>query len=159
MHRLHLNPLVVAATVVCLSLSVALGIAAPATADSVYHSQHIALMPAGDAPLATGFVENIHVNGPRVFAHERYVLVGAAPATEYQATIQIYGDPAAAVWLGAMATVKFATNDVGNGVGRFTLPPSGVPEAFHGLTLHLVWELASGGVVAYKTAISPVVLD
>jgi hypothetical protein len=159
MHRPFIRLLVVGAVAVCLSLSFALCAAAPAAADSVYHSQHIALMPVGEAPLATGFIENIHVNGPQVFAHERYVLVGATPRTEYGVTIQIYGDAAATMWLAAMPTVAFTTNGVGNGVGHYTLPLSGVPEAFHGLTIYLVWELATGGAVAYQTPVSEVVLD
>lgn len=150
---------VVLVTAVCLSLSIALALAGPAAADSVYPSQHIALMPVGEQPLAMGFIENIHTNGPQVFAQERYVLVGASPKTEYAVTIQIYGDPAAKVWMGAMPTIAFSTNGVGNGVGRFTLPPSGVPEAFHGLTIYLVWQLATGGTVAYETQASKVVLD
>ena len=133
--------------------------AIPALADGVYHSQHIALVPVGDSPLRSGFVENIHTNGPQIFALERYVLLGAAPSTEYQVTIQIYGDPDATASLGAMPTIAFRTNGVGNGVGRFTLPLSGVPEAFHGLTIYLVWELTTSGAVAYKTPVSKVVLD
>jgi hypothetical protein len=150
---------VVGTLAVCLLAAMSMAAAAPALADSVYPSQHIALMPVGGAPLRTGFVENIHTNGPRIFALERYVLVGARPRTEYQVTIQIYGDPGATMSLGALPTVAFMTNGVGNGVGRFTLPLSGVDEALHGLTLYLVWELTGGGVVAYQTAISPVVLD
>lgn len=133
--------------------------AGPALADSVYPSQHIPLSPAAGAPLAMGFVENIHVNGPRIFALERYVLVGAAPSTEYQVTIKIYGDPDATMPAGALPTVAFSTNGVGNGVGRFTLPLSGVDEALHGQTLYLVWELSAGGAVAYHTPVSMVVLD
>ena len=159
MRHVSRRSVVVLAAVVCLGISALLATATPAAADSVYPSQHIALIPAGSAPLAMGFVENIHTNGHRIFAHERYVLVGAAPGTEYQATIQIYGDSEATIWLGAMPTIAFSTNGVGNGVGRFTLPLSGVPAAFHGLTLHLVWELSTGGSVAYATAVSPVVLD
>jgi hypothetical protein len=147
------------AGVLLLCLTAAMATAAPALADSVYPSQHIPLAATGGAPLTTGFVENIHANGPQVFAQERYVLVGAAPTTEYQATIQIYGDPGATVWLAAMPTVAFTTNGAGNGVGRFTLAPSGVPEAFHGMTLYLVWQLATGGAVAYETPVSLVVLD
>ena len=115
----------VGALALCLLAAVSMAAAAPALADSVYPSQHIALTPVGGAPLAMGFVENIHANGPRVFALERYVLVGAAPSTEYQVTIQIYGDPGATVSLGALPTIAFKTNGVGNGVGRFTLPFSG----------------------------------
>jgi hypothetical protein len=153
------RPVVILAMMMCLSLSVLLAAAAPSAADSVYPSQHIALMPVDGAPLASGFIQNIHANGPQVFAQERYVLVGAAPDTQYQATIQIYGDPGATVWMAAMPTVAFTTNGAGNGVGRFTLAPSGVPEAFHGMTLYLVWELTTGGAVAYQTPLSPVVLD
>ena len=150
---------VVLATALCLALVVVLAAAGPAAADSVYHSQHIALMPVGEAPLAKGFVENIHVNGTQVFAHERYVLVGADPRTEYQATIQIYADPGGTMWIMAMSTVAFTTNGVGNGIGRYTLPLSGVPAAFHGLTVYLVWELTTDDAVAYHTAVSEVVLD
>jgi hypothetical protein len=48
---------VVAAAVLSVGLTVP-----PALADAVYHSSHIALLPTGDTPLRSGFVENIHVN-------------------------------------------------------------------------------------------------
>ena len=149
----------VGALAVCLLAAMSMAAAAPAMADSVYPSQHIALMPVGGAPLGTGFVENIHTNGSRVFALERYVLVGAQPRTEYQVTIKIYGDAGATVPLGAMPTVKFATNGVGNGVGHFTLLLADVPGAFHGMTIYLVWEFTAGSALVYKTPVSMVVLD
>jgi hypothetical protein len=52
-----------------------------AAGDAVYHSHHVALHPVGGAPLRSGFVENIHPNGPQVYAHEVYVLNGAQPDT------------------------------------------------------------------------------
>ena len=55
------------------------------------------LQPVGGAePLRSGFVENIHTNEPTIYAHEIYVLHGAAPAS-YQVTLNIFvGDPACA---------------------------------------------------------------
>src|SRR4029453_3553390 len=49
---------------------------APADCDSNYPPAHIALAPVGSAPLTSGFVENIHANGPNVYAHEIYQLNG-----------------------------------------------------------------------------------
>src|SRR4029453_16622075 len=66
-------------TLLCL---IAMLVALPVTtanADAVYPSQHIPLHPIGTAPLRTGFVENIHANGPNVYAHEGYAVAGAAP--------------------------------------------------------------------------------
>ena len=40
---------------------------------------------------AFGFVENIHPNGPQVYAHEQYHLQHAVPRTEYTVTLHIYG--------------------------------------------------------------------
>jgi hypothetical protein len=31
-------------------------------ADAVYHTQHLAFLPVDDAPLRSGFVQNIHAN-------------------------------------------------------------------------------------------------
>jgi hypothetical protein len=151
--------LVAGAFLICLMAAMAVAAATPALADRAYPSQHIPLASVDGEQIDTEFVENIHVNGPQIFALERYVLVGASPTTEYQVTIKIYGDPGATMSLGALPTVAFGTNAVGNGVGRFTLPLSGVDQGLHGLTLHLVWELSVGGAVAYHSPISMVVLD
>ena len=57
-----------------------------AAADSVYHTEHLALRPVGDAPLRSGFVNNIKAQGPMVYAHEVYVLNGALPNETYTVT-------------------------------------------------------------------------
>src|SRR5215217_813369 len=53
---------------VALGLSVLLVLATgpSAGADAMLHSQHTPLHPVTGAPLANGFVENIHANGPNV---------------------------------------------------------------------------------------------
>jgi hypothetical protein len=78
-----MRPLLTAATVAAVAASTLLATGltgASAWGDAVYRSRHIALRPVGSAPLRSGFVENIHANGPTVYAMERYALVGAAPA-------------------------------------------------------------------------------
>ena len=134
--------------------------AAPASADAVYHSEHVALAPLGDAPLRVGFVENIHANGPVVFALERYVLVGAAPSTTYGVELHLWvGDPTCAgTPMAILPTVSFTTNVVGNGVGKVALPPSAA-DGLHGATLGIVWVLSTGETPAYASPCVDVVLD
>ena len=64
-------------------LACATSLAPVASADRVYHSQHLVLTPVGSAPLRSGFVENIKAEGPMVYAHELFVLTGASPFTTY----------------------------------------------------------------------------
>jgi hypothetical protein len=90
----------------------AVAVAAPlAAADAVYHSKHIALNPIGGAPLRSGFVENIHADGPQVYAHELYVLNGAEPDTAYQVTLLLYPFDASCVSdVVPIPTASFQTN-------------------------------------------------
>ena len=151
------SPLTVAA--VAASTLLATGLTGtPAWGDAVYHSQHIALQPVGSAPLRSGFVENIHTNGPTVYAMERYALVGAAPGT-YAVTLHLFADTSCTKGIGAIPSIKFATNAVGNGVGQLRLPPSAIPAAFHGATIGIIWVLAGDTAASYDTACSTVVLD
>lgn len=143
--------------VVALSMWVSAG---PALADAVYHSEHIALTPVGGAPLRVGFVQNIHANGPIVFASERYVLVGATPDATYDVALHLWiGDPACAgAPMAVLPTVSFGTNVAGNGVGKVALPPSAA-DGLHGATLGIVWVISTGGVPAYTSGCTEVVLD
>ena len=132
--------------------------ATPAQADAVYHSQHVALHAVGSAPLRSGFVENIHANGPTVYAMERYALVGAVPGS-YTVTLHLFADTSCRTVIGPFPSITFATNRVGNGVGHLRLPPSAIPAGFHGATIGVVWELAGSTGATYVTGCSTVVLD
>ena len=131
-----------------------------ARADQVYHSQHIALQAVGHEPLRSGFVENIHANGPTIFAHEIYVLNGAGPATTYQVTLNIFvGDPACAGSAGAViTTASIITNAAGNGRADAVFAPSDAAALRHA-THGVIWTLSDGSVVKYRTGCQAVTLD
>ena len=127
-------------------------LAAPALADRVYHSQHIVLM--SDTGATVGFVENIHANGPTIYAQERYVLVGAEPGT-YTVTLTISSallpDPL------VLTSAFFMTNARGNGVGKVTFSPADA-DGLRGLTVQIVWTVSSASAT-YHTSPQTVVLD
>ena len=137
-----------------------------ARADQVYHSQHIALKPVGTEPLKSGFVENIHVNGPTIYAHEIYVLNGAAAATTYQVTLNVFvDDPGCAGSAGVvLPTAPITTNAAGNGRADTVFTPSdadGLRHATHGV----IWTVSVDPVgpvppvVKYTTACQAITLD
>src|SRR5919197_807672 len=64
-----------------------------AAGDAVYHSQHLVLHPVGAAPLHSAFVENIHVNGPNIYAHEDEV---RGAALQYVRKISGFSKPSLA---------------------------------------------------------------
>jgi hypothetical protein len=126
--------------------------------DQVYPSQHIPLHPVGTAPLRTGFVENIHANGPNVYAHEVYVVVGASPMT-YDVTIAVYvQDPACSTTPLQIVTATLTTNAEGSGRADVFFSPEdadGLRGASHGA----IWSLSVSGAPLYETDCSTIVLD
>jgi hypothetical protein len=153
MHRVLV---VVAAAMLSVGLTVA-----PALADAVYHSSQIELLPTGATPLRSGFVENIHVNGPNVFAREIYVLNGAQPETTYQVTLQIFaldptctGDPAAVV-----PTATITTNAAGNGRGEAVFRPADVPAVLRNATHGIIWTVSDASGVVFSSGCELVTLD
>jgi hypothetical protein len=141
----------------CCAL-VALG-APDALGDAAYHSGHVALRPAGAAPLRSGFVENIHPNGPQYFAHERYVLNGAIPDASLQATLHIYGTSDCTGGFFPFPTVVVHTNREGNGEANEDLPLSVVPPQNHNLTLWITWNLGDSNAPTYVSDCTPVTND
>ncbi len=146
-------------TLLCL---IAIFVALPvriAGADAVYPSQHILLHPVGTAPLRTGFVENIHANGPNVYAHEVYVVVGASPMTSYDVTIAVYvQDPACSTTPLQIVTATLTTDAGGSGRADVFFSPEdadGLRGASHGA----IWSLAVSGAPVYQTDCSTIVLD
>jgi hypothetical protein len=136
-----------------------LALAPSALADAVYHSSHISLTPVGSAPLRSGFVENIHANGPNIFAHEQYVLNGALPNTTYTVTIHVGStscDPSAALF--SLDTATFTTNRAGNASTFHVFTPSDVG-ALANSTIHAFWTVSTGGSVGYRTSCQTITLD
>jgi hypothetical protein len=133
--------------------------AASARADGLYHSQHIALSPIGDAPLRSGYVENIHVNGPNVYAHEQYVVNGAEPNSTYQVVLLVF--PLDTTCSGSPVTIPTAsitTNAAGNGNAYHVFTPADA-EGLHGLTVGGKWILMNGNTAEYTTSCATIHLD
>lgn len=134
-------------------------LAPAASADRSYHSQHIALQPVGDSPLRSGFVQNIHANGPNVYGHEIYHLNRAMPNTTYQVTLLLYPfDPTCSTTPAPVPTTQLRTNPGGNGTADFVFIPSDVPAEIRNATHGIRWTVTSADT-AYETACSAVTLD
>lgn len=144
--------LVVAAT--------ALVSAQSAAADAVYHSEHMRLSPVGGAPLRSGFVQNIHPNGPNVYARERYVLNGALPHQQYEVRllVHLFDETCSNVPV-LFAATGLGTNGAGNGTAQLVIRPEDVPPAVRNATHGVRWEVWRGATLAYKTACTSVTLD
>jgi hypothetical protein len=130
-------------------------------ADQTFHTQHIALTPVGSAPLRTGFVVDIHANGPEINSLERYVLNGAAPEATYQVQLLVYRNSiCTGPQLGVVKTASLVTNGSGNAEGSWTFVPSDISPSLHGTTIGIVWEVLSGRQrVAYQTSCIAVAVD
>jgi hypothetical protein len=146
------SPALVASVVACL-------LAAPAGADSTYHTAHIALAPIAGAQLKSGFVENIHADGPNIYAHEVYQLNGAEPNTAYQIVLSIWtantscsGEPL------QLPTTKVVTNAVGNGLADVFFTPEDA-DGLRGLTVSAIWTLWNGTTATYGSDCEVITLD
>jgi hypothetical protein len=136
------------------------GAASTVTADSVYHTERIALEAIDDAPLRSGSVVNIHANGPNVYALERYLLNGALPNHHYVITLNVHVfDPDCATDAVPFFSLPISTNAAGNG---HTKAPTIPPEAVAGLAgehgVNWIVEDEQGTAV-YETGCVDVVLD
>ena len=130
-----------------------------ASADRVYHSQHLVLTPVGGAPLRSGFVENIKAEGPAVYAHELFVLNGASPFTTYTVVRNFfYLAPDCSGDAFAEEVTDLRTNAAGNARSDFVVRPAAV-EGFEGLSGVYFAVTDQTGSVLYRTACSAVTLD
>ena len=127
-----------------------------ATADQAFHTSHAALLPVGSASLRSGFVNDVHTNGVRIYAQERYQLNGAGPDTTYTVALEIaFTDPTCSVADLIIPTTTFTTNASGNGEAGFTFFFPGPAPA----DLFIKWVISAGGVPQYETGCVPVTLD
>ena len=133
--------------------------AVSARADGVYHSQHVALSPIGGAPLRSGFVENIHADGPNVYAHEQYVVNGAEPDTTYQVVLMIFPlDTTCSSNPITIPTAVITTNAAGNGSADQVFTPTDA-DGLRGLTVGGMWFLMTGNTTKYSTSCGTIHLD
>jgi hypothetical protein len=154
MRQLALAAVVAALTMVALVPA--------ARADQVFHSERIPLIPVNGAPLQSGFVVDIHTNGPIIYALERYQLNGAMPNTTYQVVSQIYVDPTCtANFLGAIPDATLQTNAAGDGEAKnVPISPAQIDQfGLHNTTLGINWQVLLNGAVVYQTGCIPVRLD
>jgi hypothetical protein len=144
-----------------LATSVVAGsLVAPAAADSTYHTAHVALAPIAGAPLASGFVQNIHADGPNVYAHEIYQLNGAERNSSYQVVLSIWtgdtscsGEPTL-----VLPTAEVVTNGAGNGLADIVFTPDDA-DGLRGLTVSAMWSLWNGTTPTYGTECEIITLD
>jgi hypothetical protein len=130
-----------------------------AAADRVYHSEHLRFAPVGGAPLRSGFVENIKAEGPRIYAHEIFVLNGARARTAYTVTRDFFFlDPECDGQLVFHENVAILrTNASGNARGDVVVEPGQV-EGFQGVH-GVMWTVRDGATVVYQTRCTIVTLD
>jgi hypothetical protein len=146
-----------------IAVAAALGaVAVPlAAADAVYHSERLALTPVGAAPLRSGFVLNIKANGPNVYAHELFVLNGAAPNAKFAVKRDFYignsgckGAPSFSSPVG-----QLETNTAGNAEADLLVTPDEIPDFLRDETHGVRWRVEHAGTTVYRTACTAVTLD
>ena len=113
--------------------------------------------------LRSGFVEDIHVNGPNIYAKEIYVLNGAKPGTAYQVSLHIYAHDTTCKAVSTddlqATTATITTNAVGDGKAQAVFQPSGVPPALRNGTRGVIWTVSDSSGVAFNTSCTAVALD
>lgn len=137
-------------------------LAGPASADRTFHTERYELVSTAGAPLRSGSVIDIHAEGPRIYAQERYHLSGALPSTTYQVVLNIFGatNCDAASFVAALPTATLTTNRAGNANGSVTFAPADAAAlAAVQDEYGLVWQVIAGGQVAYTTGCQVVALD
>lgn len=136
------------------------GAASTVTADRAYHTERVALQAIGDAPIRSGSVVNIHANGPKVYALERYLLNGALANHDYEITLNVhFFDPSCEADAVEFFRLPISTNAAGNGHTKApTIPPEAVAgfAGDHGVNW-IVYD--NEGTAVYETGCEDVVLD
>ncbi len=141
---------------------VILMVATPAAADQAHHTTRSAFHAVDGAPLRSGFIANIHANGPNVFAHEVYALNGAMPDTTFQVVAHVYiddlscnGDPNVSLPIGDLTT-----NRAGNATDDIVLSlEAATALGFRNGTGADRWEILLDGVVVYESDCTLAIAD
>ena len=138
-----------------------MSIAALATAAG-FPAQRYPLVPVAGEPLESGFVENIHPEGPQVYARHIYVLNGARSNESYDAFISIWTTNVACTGAPTfvLPVAVLQTNGTGNGRADVVHTPEQLDElGIRGLTIGGEVTFRRGGSLAYTTGCHVVELD
>ncbi len=138
------------------------GVVHNVSADGVYHTEQLSLVPVGGAPLTSGWVINIHANGPNIYAREMYELNGASPNTTYTVVLHIYTGSTSCQGTADLVfpTAEISTNTHGNGIAAHVFTPEDAAGAgLRGLTVGAQWQVLNGATLAYQTGCTVVTLD
>ena len=131
-------------------------------ADAVYHTEQLALEPVAGAA-GSGMVVNIHPNGPKVFAAERYGLRGATANATYTVWLVIDASSLACDFDGLVIPMAAAltTNAAGNGTtpADFFFAPEGIPPCLRTASFRIHWEATLAGTLTHSTDSTTVTLD
>ena len=141
-------------SVACVVALAALVFASSAAADQFFHTAHADLMPIGNAPLRSGFVNDIHTQGVTIGAEERYVLNGALPNTTYSVALWIYprgSGSCAGTPLRIFTTETITTNAAGNGEAGHTFFAAANPPPPNPVPTPIKWVVSLNGVPQYET--------
>jgi hypothetical protein len=132
-----------------------------ASADATYHSTHVPLAPAPGTSGGSGFVENVHADGPNVYAHEQYHLQGATANTSYTVTLHIYGPDTtcAAGPLVDVVSAVLTTNTAGSASGSHVFAPGDAAALPKHVPLGIIWTMGAGPGDTYTSTCQTVVLD
>jgi hypothetical protein len=138
-----------------LAAALAAILATSASADAVYHTARVPLLPVAGAP-GGGTVINIHANSPVIYAHEVYLLKHAVPGT-YEIAIHI--DPVSTDCSSPaldLTTAQLMTNEVGNGMADVKFTPADA-DGLRGLTVSAYW--TAEGPASYASSCELITLD
>ena len=132
------------------------------SADSVYHSERLALT-AVDGAAGTGMVVNVHPNGPRNFAQERYSLSGADAHSTYSVWLVIDASALACDFESLTIAMKaeLRTNAAGNGTSPadFVFRPEGIPPCLRNASFPIHWDVTQDNELTHQTESITVTLD
>ena len=125
-------------------------------------AQHFTLAPVNGEPLANGFVEVIHPNGPQVYARHEYQLNGGEENQSYDVVISIWTSnlTCSGAPLIVIPAAVLVTNTSGNGHASVVHTPDMLAAlGIRGLTIGGQVTLLRDSTPAYTTGCQVIQLD
>jgi hypothetical protein len=127
-----------------------------------FPAQHFQLAPVNGEPLANGFVEVIHPNGPEVYARHEYHLNGADANRSFDVVISIWtsnltcsGPPAVVIPAAVLVTNASGSGNASVGFTPEMLEALGLRGLTIGGQVTLLWRQST----AYTTGCKAIQLD